>query len=110
MSLQRNPDYRKLVRSITFTGRDFDLTREEVAEVSNSLLRVVTDQGIILREVKPIKSLVEGASQLLPNIQTLIVQRSQFKFPLQTKLANARIAPLPFLSHSLKRLFIHNVE
>lgn len=110
LDLARNPDSGKLVRSITFTHRDVEeLSSEEVAESHKDLPEMISafrDQEITFEKEISIDCVVEGVYRFLPNIQTLIIHQPDFSIALQSTLAKDRLAPLPFLTHSLKKLFI----
>lgn len=109
LGLRINQEAGKLVRSITLTNRDAEVNQEEMAETqknSTEVVKALRAQGIKSDNVIIFTSVVEGLYRFLPNIQTLIILHSEFNIPFQSKLANNRLAPLPFLTHSLKKLFI----
>lgn len=100
--LARNHDSGKFVRSITLVHRAVMITREEQAEIRKNwpeIIDAIRAQGISFERSEGFEYAVEGVYRFLPNIQTLVIGEPAFNIPL-------RPAPLPFLSHSLKKLFI----
>lgn len=110
LALVRDRQSGTLVRSVTFTHRDASLrTQEEMEDFQKDLSEIyeaLKAHGSRHEETIALECLVDGIYRFLPNIQTLLIHQPGFNFPLQSKFANERLAPLPFLIHLLKRLFI----
>lgn len=105
LCLLKNQSYGKLVQSITFLNKD-ELTDEEIDEIGMDS-QVARSQGFDLGEGGlDIEYIVEEVYQRLPCIQVLNVLYPTYRPPFHFKSLHQKLAPLPFLTTSLRKLTI----
>lgn len=113
VSLVLHKDSAKLVRSITFTAVgldriDGDLRDHEQLEIlmkRHWIDGIMRSKGLDPENTESTLFLAEQLYLQLANLQTLIILKAVFMIPFQVR-TNGRLVPLPFLTNSLKKLFI----
>lgn len=125
LSLKRNRNDPKSIRSIEFTegcsncincnhcGHSKHLTQEDTMEMMKErfwLERFADSHKLDLKQDSYIRKIVELTYASLPNIENLIIQQPELTMPLQYRMPNNKLAPLPFFAHSLKKLYLRPLD
>lgn len=107
--LESNEDYGRLVKIATFSLYQ-DKMDDETYETTMWELRSMSTSSSTLDSESRIRNIIECVYQRLTQVQIPVISDLALRFSFQARGLNGKMAPLPFLSTSLKKLCIPNFD